>query len=163
MKTLETTKYCNGCEKNLQAIKFTKDRRAKSRLQTRCKECQSQQKKEYATTDRGREVHRRNKTKYRGTIEGHLACVFAGMTRRCTDLNLRNYENYGGKDIKCLFKNLDDFRIYVINELKIDPRGKQIHRINNDGHYEKGNITFLTPEEHRVIHVELRKLQKVGV
>jgi len=52
-------------------------------------------------------------------------------------------------------QSADDFRDYVINELKVDPRGLQIHRIDNDGHYERGNIVFVTREEHKEIHMKL--------
>lgn len=35
-----------------------------------------------------------------------------------------------------------------MNELKIDPRGLTIDRIDNSGNYEKGNIQFITHKEN---------------
>lgn len=37
---------------------------------------------------------------------------------------------------------------YIINELQVDPRNLTIDRINNDGHYERGNIRFVSYSEN---------------
>ena len=82
--------------------------------------------------------------KYRKTFMGYLRSRFQTMKQRCNDVNFPHYKNYGGRGIKCRFKNADEFIDYIINELRINPKGLQIDRINNDGHYEKGNIRFTT-------------------
>jgi hypothetical protein len=82
--------------------------------------------------------------KYRGTIVGHLRRVFSNMRRRCCNPNCVAYKNYGGRGIQNKFVSADDFVKYVVKILKIDPRGLEMDRIDNDGHYEKGNIRFVT-------------------
>lgn len=85
---------------------------------------------------------------YRKTINGCLRQKFIGMKTRCNNLNNQDYKRYGGRGIKVLFKDANEFVNYVINDLQIDPRGLSIHRIDNNGHYEPGNIEFLTAVEH---------------
>ena len=82
--------------------------------------------------------------KYRKTLNGYLNTVYAGMRHRCNNPSVCNYHRYGGRGIENRFESLDDFRDYVINTLKVDPRGIQIDRIDNNGHYEPGNIRFVT-------------------
>lgn len=84
--------------------------------------------------------------KYGATINGHLRRTFNSMKRRCNNPNIHNYSRYGGRGIRNKFKSADEFVDYVINELRVDPRGLQIDRIDNNGHYEKGNIRFVTAE-----------------
>ena len=86
--------------------------------------------------------------KYRKTIKGYLCQCFQGIKQRCNNPNCKSYKYYGGRKIKCLFKNVDSFISYVIDILKVDPRGLQIDRIDNDGHYEPGNIRFVTNAEN---------------
>ena len=86
--------------------------------------------------------------KYNSSIKGHLKQVFANMKKRCYNVDHHKYSRYGGRGIKILFESLDDFRNYVIDVLKVDPRGLTIDRINNDGNYEKGNIRFVTNFEN---------------
>jgi len=86
------------------------------------------------------EAHR----EYVGTIIGSLRHRFSDMKRRCGNPNATDYERYGGRGIRCNFKSSDEFVDYVVNTLKVDPRGLQIDRINNDGNYEAGNIRFVT-------------------
>lgn len=108
---------------------------------------------------RGQRYRKENKDKekqrhkqYYYTIKGYLAILFRSIKQRCDNPKRRDYKYYGGRGIKCLFKSLNDFRDYVINELQIDPRKLQIHRIDNMGHYESENIEFLTTKEHGLKH-----------
>ena len=84
------------------------------------------------------------RAKYRKTVVGCLRICFVSLKHRCNNPNNRAYKHYGGRGIQNKFKNSDDFVDYVVNELRVDPRGLQIDRIDNDGHYEKGNIRFVT-------------------
>lgn len=82
------------------------------------------------------------------TIIGYLRIVYANMNQRCNNKNIPCYKDYGGRGIRCLFKSVNKFIDYVVNELKIDPRGLQIDRIDNNGNYEKSNIRFVTAKEN---------------
>ena len=72
---------------------------------------------------------------YRKTIWGHLILIFHKIKERCENPRHRSYKWYGGRGIKCLFESSDEFADYIINELQIDPRKLEIHRIDNDGNY----------------------------
>lgn len=66
------------------------------------------------------------------------------MLRRCNNPKDKRYNDWGGRGIENKFPNFKAFHDYVIKELRIDPRGLTIDRIDNDGHYEHGNIRFIT-------------------
>jgi hypothetical protein len=71
--------------------------------------------------------------------------------RRCDNPNDHAYKDYGGRDIKFLFESFEQF----FAEVGPRPPGKHpsgralysIHRINNDGHYEPGNVKWATDKE----------------
>ena len=98
--------------------------------------------------EKNREECLRRQRDYYATIVGHLRSVFNNMGQRCNNPSNKYYKDYGGRGIQNKFKSLGDFRDYIINELKVDPRGLQIDRIDNDGHYEEGNIRFVTAKEN---------------
>ena len=93
---------------------------------------------------KGQAIDRGSRERYRVTIEGHLRVVYDNMVRRCNSPTCRNYKNYGGRGIRICFKSANEFICYVVDELKVDPRGLSIDRIDNDGNYERGNIQFVT-------------------
>lgn len=65
---------------------------------------------------------------------------------RCTDRNVWNYKNYGGRGIEFRFDSFDKF----LSELGSRPSSRHsIDRINNDGHYEIGNVRWATPLQQR--------------
>lgn len=61
---------------------------------------------------------------------------------------MHNYNRYGGRGIRCKFNSFEEFFCYIVNTLEIDPRGLQIDRVNNNGHYEIDNIRFVTAKEN---------------
>lgn len=65
---------------------------------------------------------------------------------RCLNKRHPNYRNYGQRGIKFLFENFNQFLI------EIGKRPSKIYsldRINNDGHYEIGNVRWATKSEQR--------------
>ena len=98
---------------------------------------------------------------YRSSLVGFLRRMFYNMNQRCSDPEHVNYSRYGGRGIKVVFLSFEEFFSYVTNVLQVDPRGLEIHRTENIGHYRKGNIEFLTRARHISRHVEDRKL--IGV
>jgi hypothetical protein len=59
---------------------------------------------------------------------------------RCTDPRRICWKDYGGRGIRFLFTSFEQF--YA--ELGDCPKGLQLDRINNDGHYEPGNVRWAT-------------------
>jgi hypothetical protein len=53
------------------------------------------------------------------------------------------YQNYGGRGIKFLFTSFEQW----FAELGHRPLGETIDRIDNDGHYEPGNVKWSTRSE----------------
>ncbi len=164
METTET-KYCPGCETELPVSEFHKNQFAKDGLQNWCQKCKGRQNKEYLATEQGRKIKREGNREYRATdrgrenrcksdqkrratLKGRLGIIFDSMNNRCSNPNFKQYKDYGGRGIENRFGSRDEFRNYVINELGFTSfeqiKNLQIDRIDNDGHYEKGNIRFVT-------------------
>ncbi|GAG94210.1 unnamed protein product, partial [marine sediment metagenome] len=120
----------------------------KSGLRSQCKICDRKDQATYRKTQQGKLNHNLSAAKRRKTIAGHLRNIFGNILYRCGNIKCRAYKYYGGRGIQNKFKSSDEFVDYVINVLKVDPRGLQIDRIDNNGHYEKGNIRFVTCKEN---------------
>lgn len=156
-------KRCTKCRDWKSFSEFHKDKRAKSGLVCHCKGCvrKYQQAHKVRKAKHNKEYQQTHRTKFlkynkkrRKTIIGCLRVRFYNIKDRCNNSKCVVYKNYGGRGIKCLFGSADEFVNYVLNKLKIDPRGLQIDRIDNNGHYEPGNIQFLTIKKHRQKHLE---------
>ena len=158
-------KQCLDCGRELSVSKFGMDKSTRDGLHIHCRGCRSRYQKEYRKTNHGREMRHRAEEKYRNsehgrevcrqkninyrnTIGGHLRQVFAGIKYRCCNPSCTAFKNYGGRGIQNKFKSVDGFIEYVTSVLKIDPCGLDIDRIDNDGHYERGNIRFVTRKEN---------------
>ena len=163
------TKICTKCKIEYPATReyFYADKWHKGGLHCWCKECFRlkrkeyyqkhrdecvQQMKKYRQTEAGKRTDCRGYKKYHSTIKGYLRGILHGMEQRCNNPKICGYKNYGGRGIQNRFKSLDEFRNYIMVTLGYDTcekiKGLQIDRINNNGHYEKGNIRFVTCKEN---------------
>ena len=156
-------KTCTKCKLAYPAtVKFFPlDNRALSWLSSWCKACHrlyyqlnKEKRKRYAKKyrqahkDKIAECYKEYGKRYRRTIAGCLRTKFNSMKHRCNSPKNKRYYDYGGRGIKCLFKSSDEFVDYVVNVLKVDPRGLEIDRKDNNGNYERGNIRFVTRSEN---------------
>jgi hypothetical protein len=80
--------------------------------------------------------------------EHYLRKTWRGMKYRTMNKNSKSYERYGGRGIKIYrgWLDFDTFREYVEKNLGERPQGCSIDRIDNDSHYQPGNIRWGTNE-----------------
>ena len=124
-------KRCVKCGKRKAFSKFYKSTRTSDGLRSKCKQCIMEYGRNY------RQIHR----KQRKTFTTRLCRLFQDIKQRCDNPKNISYKYYGGRGIKCLFESSDEFIDYIANELQID-------RIDNNGHYERGNIRLTTAKEN---------------
>lgn len=148
------TKRCTRCKKRKPLFEFSKQSDNKDGLRCGCKKCLNQQGKKYYQLNRTERL--KCDKAYRKTLVGGLRRRFSGIKQRCSNPKNVAYKYYGGRGIKCLFKNANEFIDYIINKLQIDPRGLQVDRIKNNGHYKKGNIRIITAK----VNVNNRRKKK---
>lgn len=174
----EFQKCCSKCKSKLAATSanFGPDKRAKDGFQSQCRSCKKlsdmysyekhrkqrleQQKQRYkqeaVRNKRKTYLSQYYKTKkwqsyydeYYNTAWGRLIRTYSNMRNRCNNPKHKDYHNYGGRGIKCLFKSGPQFANYVIQILKVNPIGLEIDRINVNGNYERGNIRFVTHQQN---------------
>lgn len=88
--------------------------------------------------------------------------IWSHIKIRCRNTNDKMYKYYGGRGIKICdkwFNSFEEFR------KDVGPRPSTIHsldRINNDGHYEPGNVRWATPEQQSQNTRIARKIQFHG-
>ena len=68
----------------------------------------------------------------------------AGMMARCTNQSHKAFKNYGGRGIKFNFKSPRDCADWIMENIPPITRDRniQLDRIDNDGHYEPGNLRW---------------------
>ena len=70
-----------------------------------------------------------------------------GAKRRCTLTTDAGYKNYGGRGICFLFTSITEATQWVLDNLGAPFEGASIDRIDNDRHYEPGNLRWATRTE----------------
>ena len=71
--------------------------------------------------------------------------AYHGAKCRCTNPNEPLWKYYGGRGIKFLFISFEEFFACVGPR----PIGMSLDRINNNGHYEPGNMRWATRSQQR--------------
>lgn len=71
--------------------------------------------------------------------------VYQTAKDRCTNPNSQRWESHGGRGIEFRFGSFEEF----ILELGTRPMGASVDRIDNDGHYEVGNVKWSTRSEQQ--------------
>jgi len=69
---------------------------------------------------------------------------FVHAKDRCNNPNDKSYSDYGGRGIEFRFNSFEEFFTYMGKRPSLK---YSLDRINNDGHYEKGNVKWATPIE----------------
>lgn len=89
---------------------------------------------------------RRSNHPYRkkfGHAYDYLRSKASTIKQRCTNPNAVGFSNYGGRGIEFKFKSPSEFAEWVLDNLGPKPEDKQsLDRIDNNRHYEKGNLRW---------------------
>lgn len=146
------SKRCSRCKQTFpQTTKyFYKDNFTIDGLYFNCKHCRRQISKQYYQSHPRKKQQKQMKQynrQYYATLRGYLRHVWNHMNTRCNNPKHPQYKDWGGRGIQVKFACFEDFFNYV-KELKAEPRGLTIDRINNDGHYQRGNIRFVSRTEN---------------
>jgi hypothetical protein len=80
------------------------------------------------------------------TLQGRITAII----QRCTNPNDKNWKNYGGRGIEFRFSSTKECADYLTSlHPAEDWRGLEIDRIDNNRHYEAGNLRRATQAQNR--------------
>lgn len=82
---------------------------------------------------------------------------FTAAKQRCTNPKDGNYQNYGARGIKFKFTSVLAAGLWMIEHCGLPDRSMEIDRIDVNGHYEPGNLRWVT---HQQNCVNQRRFQK---
>ncbi len=87
------------------------------------------------------ESNKKSAEKYRMQYPERRA--LSNIIQRCHNPLNHAFKHYGARGIKCFFTSVDE----IIAEIGLRPKGMSIDRIDNDGHYEPGNVRWATAKQ----------------
>lgn len=92
-------------------------------------------------------LHRGRKNEHRQRYEraNPERVAFYGARYRCSNPKNKDFKHYGGRGIRFLFQSFEEF----ILALGPRPSGLVLDRIDNEGHYESGNVRWTDIQTQR--------------
>lgn len=87
-----------------------------------------------------------NTSKY-SKAEREIELTIIGQKQRCLNPDNASYPDYGGRGIEFRFESNEAAIKWVIKNIGPKPKNKTLDRIDNDRHYEQGNLRWATNEE----------------
>lgn len=100
-----------------------------------------------------------------GDYKTYLYRTWNGIKERTGNPNHIHYRNYGGRGIKFFEAWRIDyvaFRDYILGSIGHRPNGTTIDRINDNGHYEPGNLKWSTDMEQGANQRTNKRIQFEG-
>lgn len=95
-----------------------------------------------------------------------LLSAISGAVARCTDPKHKHFASYGGRGIKVHTAWITDrcsYLEYVVTLDGWDDFGLELDRIDNDGHYEPGNIQFATRKHQTANRRKVQDFEAIRV
>lgn len=86
---------------------------------------------------------------------------WSSMVQRCTSEKNDSWPNYGGRGIKVHedWSEFEPFRDWVLENLGERPEGMTLDRVDNDGHYEPGNLKWSSRHDQSMNRRTVKQLQ----
>lgn len=69
--------------------------------------------------------------------------------QRCTNPRAASFERYGGRGVEFRFSSVNEAAHWVAENLGVASQEMQLDRVNNNGHYEPGNLRWSTPVQNQ--------------
>lgn len=68
--------------------------------------------------------------------------------QRCTNAKHKAWKHYGGRGIEFRFNTVAEACLWLIENFGLPKKGMTLDRIDNDGHYEPGNLRYSTQRQN---------------